>query len=53
VGVDLILLYTRYDLSEMINRVEDLIATGMITEDRIDAGVRRVLTLKAKYGLLE
>lgn len=50
--VDLILLYTRYDLLSIIERVERLLAAGRITEAMIDRGTRRVLELKARHGLI-
>ena len=51
-GVDLILLYTRYELSDVVDRVLSLVETGAVSEGEIDAGTRRVLDLKARYGLL-
>jgi len=51
-GIDLILVHARYDLSEMISIVENLLSEGSITEHEIDEGVRRVLRLKLRYGLL-
>ncbi len=51
--VDLILLHDRYDYRDILERVEGLVATGRVTEDDIDRGVRRVLRLKEQYGLLE
>jgi beta-N-acetylhexosaminidase len=51
-GVDLVLLYTRYDLIEVIDIVEGLIQSGRLQEEEIDEGVKRVLRLKLKYGLL-
>jgi beta-N-acetylhexosaminidase len=51
-GVDLILLYTRYDMTEMVDIVEFLVEDATLSEAQIDAGVRRILRLKARYGLL-
>ncbi|MFW5716698.1 MAG: glycoside hydrolase family 3 protein [Spirochaetota bacterium] len=51
--VDLILLYSSYDVVELVTMVEDLIATGEITEDDVNRGVRRVLALKRDYGLIQ
>jgi beta-N-acetylhexosaminidase len=51
-GVDLILLYTRYELVDVVDRVMTLVKTGQLTEKQIDDGVRRILELKARYGLL-
>lgn len=52
-GIDLILLYFEYTLSEMIDIVEGLVEEGRITEQMIDEGVRRVLRMKMEYGLLD
>ncbi len=51
-GVDIILLYTRYDLLDVIDRVEQMVADGRVTEAQIDQGVERILRLKYRYGLL-
>jgi beta-N-acetylhexosaminidase len=50
--VDLILLYTRYDLLDVIDRVEAMVLDGRLTEEQIDRGVERILALKYRYGLL-
>ncbi len=50
--VDLILLYSEYDVVELVDLVEKLILSGRITEDDVNRGVRRVLRLKMEYGLL-
>lgn len=50
--VDLILLYTRYNVIEVVETVERLVDEGEITVEEIDRGVRRVLRLKGRYGLL-
>jgi beta-N-acetylhexosaminidase len=50
--VDLILLYSEYDVVELVDLVEKLIRSGRISEDDVDRGVRRVLRLKLEYGLL-
>ena len=50
--VDLILLYTSYDVIEVVDTVERLVSQGRITPEAIDRGVRRVLRLKYEYGLL-
>ncbi|TFH06502.1 MAG: hypothetical protein E4H09_00045 [Spirochaetales bacterium] len=49
--VDLILLFTQYDVVDLVDLVEELIEAGAITEDDVDRGVRRVLRLKTAYGL--
>jgi len=51
-GIDLILVHARYDVADMVGRVEELYTSGEITEEEIDEGVRRILRLKLKYGLL-
>jgi beta-N-acetylhexosaminidase len=51
--VDLILLYTEYDVVDLVERVERLHRDGLITADDIDRGVRRVLRLKLRHGLAE
>ncbi|MFP4378484.1 MAG: glycoside hydrolase family 3 N-terminal domain-containing protein [Spirochaetales bacterium] len=50
--VDLILLYSEYDVIELVDLVEKLIRSRRISEDDVDRGVRRVLRLKLDYGLL-
>lgn len=50
--VDLILVYREYDVVELVQLVEDLIDAGRISEDDVNRGVRRVLSLKRDYGLL-
>lgn len=51
-GVDIILVHSEYDLIDLIDRVEGFISEGLLTPADIDRGTRRVLTLKARYGLL-
>ena len=51
-GIDLILVHSNYDLSDLKKKVYRLYRKGEITEEEIDEGVRRVLKLKLKYGLL-
>ncbi len=51
-GVDLVLLTHKYQLLEMIETVKELRTRGLLSDREIDEGVRRVLRLKAKYGLL-
>ncbi len=52
-GVDLILLYTRYELLDVIDRVEQMVLDGRLTEQEIDRGVERILALKHRYDLLD
>ncbi len=51
-GVDLILVHSKYDLPDLKKRVYRMYQHGEISEADIDEGVRRVLKLKLKYGLL-
>lgn len=50
--VDIILVHSQYDLTDLIDRVERFVVNGDLTPADIDRGTRRVLTLKARYGLL-
>ena len=50
-GVDIVLMPA--DLSQAYQAVYDAVQTGEISEDRIDASVRRILTAKDKHGLLD
>jgi beta-N-acetylhexosaminidase len=40
------------ELRNMINAVKNAVSSGAISRDRIDQSVRRLLTLKAQYGIL-
>ncbi|MFW6313614.1 MAG: glycoside hydrolase family 3 N-terminal domain-containing protein, partial [Spirochaetota bacterium] len=51
--VDLILLYQEYDVVDMVRLVEELIEAGELTEDDVNRGVRRVLAMKRRYGLID
>jgi beta-N-acetylhexosaminidase len=51
-GVDLILVHATYDLEQLEAEVMSLVREGRIREKDINAGVRRVLRLKLRYGLL-
>ncbi|GAB4371470.1 MAG: hypothetical protein Kow009_07740 [Spirochaetales bacterium] len=51
-GVDVLLLYTRYTIADIVSIVQELLLQGEISEKEIDAGVERVLALKQAYGLL-
>jgi beta-N-acetylhexosaminidase len=51
-GVDLILLYNRYDLAEMIGLTEGLVRSGRLSEAALTRSVERVLAVKQRYGLL-
>lgn len=58
-GVDLLIMPCVYDtvnfqrVMDMADTAVRLVREGEIDEARIDASVRRILTLKQKYGLLE
>ena len=39
-------------MQEMVNALKNAVSQGRITQARIDQSVRRILTLKARYGLL-
>ena len=51
-GVDLILCENSYDTIELIEIAEDLYERGEITEEQVDQGIRRIVKLKIKYGLI-
>ncbi len=51
-GVDLILVHSQYDPFAIVQEVLSLLAEGRITMEQIDEGVRRVLELKNRHGLL-
>ena len=49
-GADMLLL--PYNFTNAYEGVMDALESGRLTEDRIDESLRRILTLKEKYGLL-
>jgi len=51
-GIDLILVHSKYDITDLKKKVYRLYRQGEITEEEINQGVRRILELKLKYGLL-
>jgi beta-glucosidase-like glycosyl hydrolase len=51
-GADLILGTGGLDTFELIRQVEALVESGVLSEELIDEGVRRILRLKLRYGLL-
>jgi beta-N-acetylhexosaminidase len=51
-GVDIVLAVGGLDALKLISEVKALLASGEISEEQIEEGVRRVLRLKHKYGLL-
>ena len=51
-GVDIILEYGTLDVLQLIEDVHTMVESGEISQEIIDEGVRRILLLKWKYGLL-
>lgn len=50
-GIDMIL--KPKDMASAVNSIEQAVADGELSEDRIDESVRRILTLKESRGLLK
>jgi beta-N-acetylhexosaminidase len=50
-GVDMLLMPPEFDVA--YNAVLDAVASGELTEERIDTSVRRILTLKESLGIVE
>lgn len=50
-GIDMIL--QPKDMAAAVNSIEQAVADGELSEDRIDESVRRILTLKESRGLLK
>lgn len=53
VGIDVILVHSRYSLSELIDITVGLVEKGTITRKEIDEGTSRVLTAKRRAGIFE
>ncbi|NBF39269.1 MAG: beta-N-acetylhexosaminidase [Spirochaetes bacterium] len=51
-GVDIILVHARYDVDELVEATVELVRQRKIPRDDVEAATRRVLELKARYGLL-
>ena len=51
-GVDIMLECGNLDVLQLIDEVHTMVEAGEISPEAIDEGVRRVLLLKWKYGLL-
>ena len=51
-GVDILLEYGSFDVLKLIDEVHTMVESGDIDPEIIDEGVRRVLRLKYKFGLL-
>ncbi|MBT3272423.1 MAG: beta-N-acetylhexosaminidase [Spirochaetales bacterium] len=52
VGIDMLLIHSRYDVSGLIDRIEAMVISGAITTGQIDEGLLRVLITKQNAGLL-
>lgn len=52
-GINMILLYSRYDLSDMIDRVETLVRQKIIDPKIIDRNVETILLVKDAYRLID
>jgi beta-N-acetylhexosaminidase len=52
-GVDVILAVGGLDALKLIGEVKGLVRSGELSEEQIEEGVRRVLRLKFRYGLLQ
>jgi beta-N-acetylhexosaminidase len=53
-GVDILLVSDQFETQRKTrNLILDAVGDGRLTEERIDASVRRILRVKAKFGLLE
>jgi beta-N-acetylhexosaminidase len=50
-GVDMLLMPPEFDVA--YDAVLDAVATGELTEERIDTSVRRILTLKQNLGIVD
>jgi len=51
--VDLILLISHYRVPKLVNLTERMVRQGALSVEDVDRGVRRILLLKARYGLLD
>ena len=51
VGIDVLLIHSRYDVSQLIDSVEEMIDSGRIDPAWIDEGLARVLTAKRNAGI--
>ncbi len=50
-GCDILLMPS--DVPFTVKAIEDAVASGTISESRIDESVRRILSLKVKYGIMQ
>jgi len=51
--VDLILLISYYRVTKLVDLTERMVRQGALSVEDVDRGVRRILLLKARYGLLD
>ena len=51
-GVDIILENGTLDVLELIEEAEQLVESGEVSLETVNEGLRRILFLKLKYGLL-
>ncbi len=52
-GVDIVLVHSRYSVKELVDTVVDLVEQGVVTPQQIDEGLTRVLTAKWKTGIFD
>ena len=52
-GVDIVLVHSRYSVEELVDTVVDLVEQGVVTPQQIDEGLTRVLTAKWKTGIFD
>ena len=50
-GCDILLMPS--DVPFTVKAIEDAVSAGVITESRIDESVRRIISLKVKYGIMQ
>jgi len=53
VGIDVILVHSQYNLTELIDKIEAMVMDGRISTRQIDEGLFRVLTAKKRAGILK
>ena len=41
------------DVPFTVKAIEDAVSAGLIPESRIDESVRRIISLKVKYGIMQ
>lgn len=50
-GCDILLMPS--DVPFTVKAIEDAVSAGVIPESRIDESVRRIISLKIKYGIIQ